>query len=78
MHSMPKFGAWAVRIAKALVVAAPLLLPLGALAQKAFATAQAAAEALVDGIARNDDDAVKRVLGADYARVLPLKALRVE
>jgi len=75
MHSKSKPSAWAVRIAKGIVVTAPLLLPLGAFAQKAFATAHAAAEALVDGVARNDDDAVKLVLGADYARVLPLKGL---
>lgn len=75
MHSKSNPQAWAVRFAKGIVVAAPLLLPLGAFAQKAFATAQAAAEALVDGIARNDDQAVKVVLGADYARLLPVKEL---
>jgi hypothetical protein len=73
MHSKSKPRAWAVLLARGLVVAAPLLLPLGASAQKAFASAQAAAEALVDAVARNDDDAVKVVLGADYARVLPVK-----
>jgi hypothetical protein len=75
MHSKSKPQFWALLIAKGIVVAAPVLLPLGAFAQKAFATAQAAAEALVDGIARNDDQAVKFVLGADYARVLPVKEL---
>lgn len=75
MHSKSKSKAWAVLFAKAIVVAAPLLLPLGAFAQKAFATAEAAADALVDVVARSDDDAVKVVLGADYARVLPVKEL---
>jgi hypothetical protein len=40
-------------------------------AQQAFATPEAAAEALVDGIARNDDVQVKTVLGADFRRYIP-------
>jgi hypothetical protein len=75
MHSKSKPKAWAVLFAKAIVVAAPLLMPLGAFAQKAYATAEAAAEALVDAVARNDDAAAKLVLGADYSRVLPLQGL---
>ena len=42
-----------------------------AVAQTAYATPEAAAEALVDGIARHDDDAVKAVLGPDHAKYLP-------
>jgi hypothetical protein len=38
----------------------------------AYPTPEAAAEALVDGIARHDDDAVKTVLGTDYAKYIPL------
>jgi hypothetical protein len=40
-------------------------------AQQAFATPDAAAEALVDGIARNDGEQVKTVLGPDYRRYVP-------
>jgi hypothetical protein len=42
-----------------------------AFAQTAYPTPEAAADALVDGIARHDDDAVKAVLGADHAKYLP-------
>jgi hypothetical protein len=37
-----------------------------------FDTAEAAAEALVDAIARSDEDAVRQVLGAGYRQVLQL------
>ncbi len=37
-----------------------------------FATPEAAAEALVDAIARSDEDGVRRVLGAGYRQVLQL------
>jgi hypothetical protein len=40
-------------------------------AQQAFKTPEAAADALVDGVARNDDDQVKVVLGPDYRRFIP-------
>jgi hypothetical protein len=43
-----------------------------AFAQQAFPTPIAAAEALVDGVARHDDDAIARALGKDYAKVLPV------
>lgn len=39
---------------------------------KAFASPEAAADALVDGIARSDEDAVRSVLGAGYRQVLHL------
>jgi hypothetical protein len=42
-----------------------------ALAQAAFPTPQAAADALVDGIARHDDDAIKSVVGPDYRKYIP-------
>lgn len=38
-----------------------------------FDTAEAAAEALVDAIARSDEDAVRQVLGAGYRQVLHLQ-----
>lgn len=41
-------------------------------AQQAFPTPQAAAEALVDGIARHDGDAVANVLGKRFAEYLPV------
>jgi len=40
-------------------------------AQALFPTPAAATDALVDGIARNDDAQLKRVLGADYKRYIP-------
>lgn len=42
-----------------------------AFAQKSFPTAEAAADALVDGIARHDWDAVKVVVGPDYRKYIP-------
>jgi hypothetical protein len=41
-------------------------------AQRSFPSPEAAAEALVDGIAYNNDAIVKSMLGADYARLLPV------
>jgi hypothetical protein len=41
-------------------------------AQQAFATPEAAADALIDGIARHDPDHVKKVLGPDFRRYIPL------
>jgi hypothetical protein len=41
-------------------------------AQQAFPTPEAAANALIDGIARHDPDHVKVVLGADFRRYIPL------
>jgi hypothetical protein len=43
-------------------------------AQQAFKTPEAAADALVDGIARNDDVQVKTVLGPDFRRYIPAEA----
>jgi len=56
----------------AVLVVGTLLMVAPAQAQKAFPTPEAAAEALVDGIARHDPDAVKMVLGADFRRFIPL------
>jgi len=51
-----------------------ILLPLAsaALAQQAFPTPIAAAEALVDGVARHDEAAVRAALGDGYRKVMPL------
>ena len=56
----------AAALAATLAIAAP------AHAQKAFPTPEAAADALIDGIARHDPDAVNTVLGADYKRYIPM------
>jgi hypothetical protein len=40
--------------------------------QTRFASAEAAAEAFVDAVARSDGDAVRAILGADYQKVMPL------
>jgi hypothetical protein len=42
-----------------------------ALAQRAYPSAEAAADALVDAIARSDDAALRNVLGADWRRFIP-------
>ena len=58
--------------AAALAVGAVLALaPAAALAQNAFPTAEAAAEAFVDAVARSDSDALRTVLGADWKRYIP-------
>jgi hypothetical protein len=41
-------------------------------AQQTYPTPAAAADALVDGVARHDDDAVKVVLGDDYRSYVPV------
>ena len=54
----------------ALVVSAFALAP-SAFAQKAYPTANEAAEAFTDSIARHDVDALKVVVGPDYKKYLP-------
>jgi Protein of unknown function (DUF2950) len=49
-----------------------------AFAQQAYPTAEAAADALVDGIARNDGDAIKKVVGPDYRKYIPADSLDPE
>ncbi len=56
-------------------VALVLALPLAAWSQQSYPTPQAAADALVDGIARSDDDAVKAVIGADYRKYIPVDGI---
>jgi len=60
------------QLAGALLLAAALggvSLPIGA--QQAFASAEAAAQAFVDALARNDGKALDEVLGADWKRYIP-------
>lgn len=59
------------RVAHAAVLAAALVLPAMARAQAPYDSPQAAAQALVDALASYDDEALARVLGRGYARVLP-------
>ena len=58
-------------ILKIAAVAASLALAPSAFAQTAYPTPEAAAEALVDGIARHDRDAIKSVAGSDYEKYFP-------
>jgi hypothetical protein len=53
------------------VAAGAWLLAPPALAQKAYPTANDAAEAFVDGVARHDPDAIKVVIGPDYKKYVP-------
>jgi hypothetical protein len=53
------------------VAAGAWLLAPSALAQKAYPTANDAAEAFVDGVARHDPDAIKVVVGPDYKKYVP-------
>ncbi|HQD14481.1 MAG TPA: DUF2950 domain-containing protein [Ottowia sp.] len=64
-HKALKLAIGALAVSGALAYSTPVL------AQKAFPTPSEAAEALVDGLARNDGDQVKTVLGDGYARYIP-------
>jgi hypothetical protein len=59
-------------------LAASLAVAPIALAQRAYPTPEAAADALVDGIARNDGDAVKTVIGSDYRKYIPAETMDPE
>jgi hypothetical protein len=48
------------------------------LAQKTYPSPAAAADALVDGIARHDTEAVKASLGNDYRKLLPVEGIDSE
>ena len=60
-----------VATAATVLLAVGATLPGVAAAQKAFATVEAAVDALVDSLARNDDAQLGVVLGRDYRRLLP-------
>jgi len=55
----------------ATLIASVLTLAPAALAQKAYPTPDAAADAFVDSIARHDTDALKVVVGPDYKKYVP-------
>jgi len=65
------FG-WIRTHAAAVAMGAALALaPATVVAQKAFPTAEAVAEAFVDAVARSDADALRTVLGPDWKRYIP-------
>jgi hypothetical protein len=53
------------------LVAGALTLAPAAVAQKAYPAPAAAADAFVDAVARNDEAALKSIVGADYAKYIP-------
>ena len=59
-------------------LAASLAVAPAVFAQSAYPTPEAAAEALVDGIARHDGDAIKAVVGADYRNYVPAASVDPE
>jgi hypothetical protein len=68
-------------LSAALVAAAfagSLALAPAALAQQAYPTPAAAADALVDSIARHDEDALKTVIGADFRKYIPAGSVDTE
>ncbi|MBS0321182.1 MAG: DUF2950 domain-containing protein [Proteobacteria bacterium] len=67
------------RIARRLALAAAVLaLPLTVGAQQVFPTPDAAVAAFVDGVSRNDDEQVARVLGTTWKRYVPTEAVSGE
>ena len=59
-------------------VAALLAVAPWTLAQSAYPTPEAAADALVDGIARHDGDAIKAAIGPDYRKYIPAASVDPE
>jgi hypothetical protein len=53
-------------------VAGSFALASAVFAQATYLSPEAAANALVDGIARHDGEAIKTVIGADYGRFIPV------
>jgi len=66
------------RIGAGLLLVAALAIAEPAMAQRIFPTPEAAADALVDGLARSDDAGVRVVLGPDYRRLIPVDAATAE
>jgi hypothetical protein len=67
-----------VRIAAIAAASTLVLCPLTCIAQKAFPSAEAAADAFVDAVARSDSDAMRSILGKDYRRFIPLEGVDEE
>lgn len=57
------------------VLATAALLPSVASAQKAFPAPEAAANALIEAVATNDDAAKREILGSEYRRFIPLESV---
>jgi hypothetical protein len=77
MQSVSVRPRW-LRGSAALLFVATLAGAAPALAQKSFSTPEAAVGALVDGLARHDDNEVRVVLGPDYRRLMPLDGVSAE
>ncbi len=60
-----------LRLAAAVLAAGALALAPATMAQKAFPTPDAAADAFVDNVARHDGEGLKAVVGADYKKYIP-------
>jgi hypothetical protein len=60
------------------ILGGSLGLASAAFAQNAFPTPEAAADALVDGIARHDGSAIQAVVGADYRKYIPVASISEE
>ena len=59
-------------IAAAALACAALVVPSHALAQEAFGSPEAAADAFVRAVATSDEEALRTVLGADWKRFIPI------
>lgn len=71
----------AVTLRQALAAACVATITLcasSAWAQRTYPTPEAAADALVDAVASNDEEALRRVLGANYAQVLPVRTVEAD
>jgi len=68
-------GVW--RLCAAIIVAGAFALaPLSALAQKAFPSPEEAAEAFVEAVSRDDQEAFKTLLGEDWKKFIPVDVNR--
>ena len=73
----PVRALWRTALA-CVALAASMGLASAALAQKAFPSPEAAADALVTGLATSDDAAVREALGANYRRFIPADSVSSE
>ena len=62
-----------MRVLNLAALAGLVAFALPAWAQKAYPTPEAAVNALIDGVARNDDDQVKVALGPDWKKFVPTR-----
>lgn len=68
----------AARGVRLVAVGALFALASTAGAQQTFPTPEAAVDAFIDGVSRNDDDKVAVVLGADWKKYVPTETVRGE